>query len=134
MKIRARILIALATIMLGCCVGMSIAGAQTQAPNPTGDDGVSGAIEQKLLLTPVQRTAIYRAVTKDKSKTAGKEFSPVVGADVPPMIQLYTLPDDAVADIPAAKLYEYTMVQNRVVLVDPTRMRVIDVIDPPSGR
>jgi hypothetical protein len=134
MKIRARIPIALGTIMLGCCVGMSIAGAQTLAPNPASDDGVSGAIEQKPLLTPVQRTAIYREVTKDKSKIAGKEFSAVVGADVPAMIELYTLPDDAVADIPAAKLYKYTMVQNKVVLVDPSRMRVIDVIDAPSGQ
>jgi hypothetical protein len=42
----------------------------------------------------------------------------------------YALPDDAVADNPAAKFYKYTMLQDQVVLVDPTRMRVIDVIGP----
>jgi hypothetical protein len=135
MRIRAKIPIALGTIVLGCCIGMSIVDAQTLAPNPAGDDdGISGALEQKPLLTPAQRNAIYREVSKDKSQTAAKEFSPVVGADVPPMIDLYTLPDDAVADIPAAKLYKYTMVQNKVVLVDPTRMRIIDVIGPTPGQ
>ena len=32
------------------------------------------------------------------------------------------------ADNPTAKFYEYTVMQDRVVLVDTTRMRIIDVI------
>jgi Protein of unknown function (DUF1236) len=94
---------------------------------------VSGAIEQKLILSPAQRTAIYDRVSKDKSKVAPKDFSPVIGADVPPMIELYTLPDEAVAGVPAAKLYKYTMIENKVVLVDPTKMRIVDVIGPPPS-
>ena len=43
------------------------------------------------------------------------------------MIELSPLPDEAVADNPNAKFYQYTMVQDRVVLVDPIKMRVIDV-------
>ncbi len=126
--------IAACALALGYCAGTTALRAQTQAPNAGDDAGISGAIEQKPLLTPDQRNAIYVEVSKDKSKTAAKDFSPVVGADVPPMIELYTLPDDAVAQIPAAKLYKYTMVQNKVVLVDPTRMRVIDVISPTPGQ
>jgi Protein of unknown function (DUF1236) len=137
MKNRMAVTMALGTIMLGGYVGMPLAQtwAQTggtQTDNASEDTGISGAIEQKLLLTPAQRTAIYQEVNKDKSKTAPKEFSLVVGADVPPMIELYALPDDAVSDVPAAKLYKYTMVQDKVVVVDPTRMRVIDVIGPPT--
>ncbi len=108
--------------------------ARKLRPNPRDDTGISGAIEQKRLLTPNQRNAIYQEVSKDKTKTAVKDFAPVVGADVPPMIELYTLPDDTVASIPSVKLYKYTMVQNKVVLIDPTRMRVIDVIGPASGQ
>jgi hypothetical protein len=36
-----------------------------------------------------------------------------------------------VADNQSAKFFEYTIVQDKVVLVDPTRMRVVDVIEPP---
>jgi hypothetical protein len=91
------------------------------------------AAEQKLELTPAERRAIYAAVSQDKSKVAPQPFSTRLGADVPPMIELYSLPDQTTAENPAAKLYKYTMVENEVVVVDPTKMRVIDRIGP-SGR
>ena len=131
---RRRSSITITAALCAVLAGASIAAAQTTAPVPPGSDsGVSGAIEQKLILTPTQRTAIYNEVSKDKSKVAPKDFSPVIGADVPPMIELYMLPEDAVANVPAAKLYKYTMVAGKVVLVDPTKMRVVDVIGPPPS-
>jgi hypothetical protein len=137
MKDRGSFPLTLAAALIGCCLGALNAGAQTISPTspaaPGGDSGVSGAIEQKLLISSAQRAAIYQEVSKDKSKVAPKDFSPVIGADVPPMIELYMLPDDAVANVPAAKLYKYTMVENKVVLVDPTKMRVVDVIGPPPS-
>jgi hypothetical protein len=123
-----------ALALCGAFVGAIDAAAQSTPSGPPGNDtGISGAIEQKLILTPAQRTAIYDQVSKDKSKVAPKDFSPVIGADVPPMIELYMLPDEAVAGVPAAKLYKYTMVEGKVVLVDPTNMRVVDVIGPPPS-
>jgi hypothetical protein len=129
---RGAIPLVVAAAMLGLGVGVPHAGAQSGGATgaAAGDAGVSGAIEQKLLLSAAQRSALYREVSQDKSKTAPKNFSPVIGADVPPMIELYALPDDTLADVPAAKLYKYTMVQDEVVVVDPTKMRVIDVIGP----
>jgi hypothetical protein len=100
----------------------------------SGDDkapGISGSVAPKLELTPAQRNAIYQAVSQDKSKIAKQQFPAVVGAEVPPMIELYTLPDDVVASNASAKYYQYTLVQNVVVLVDPTKMRVIATIGPP---
>jgi len=137
MKGRGSIALIAGTLMLGCCVGGFRASAQTDnadgATTKGGDVGVSGALEQRLILTPAQRQAIYEEVSKDKSKVAPKDFSPVIGADVPPMIELYALPDEAVASVPAAKIYKYTMVENKVVVVDPTKMRIIDVIGPPGA-
>ena len=90
-------------------------------------------VPQKLDLTAAQRSAIYAAVTKDKSKVAPQQFSTAVGAEVPPMIELYALPEEATAVNPAAKFFEYTMVENQVVLIDPTKMRVIDRIGPATA-
>jgi hypothetical protein len=136
MKNRGSIFLPSAAV-LACCLGALNAAAQTTNPGgaavPHGDTGVTGAIEQKLVLSPAQRAAIYEQASKDKSKVAPKDFSPVIGADVPPMIELYSLPDDATANVPAAKIYKYTMVENKVVLVDPTKMRVVDVIGPPPA-
>lgn len=96
----------------------------------TGSLSSAGANEQKLDLTTSQRHAIYAAVSKERSKVAPQPFPAVVGAEVPPMLELYALPDGAVAANSAVKFYQYTLVQNQVVLVDPTRMRVVDVIGP----
>ena len=142
MKNRSSIPLIAGMLILGCCIGGCPAIAQTgdgvgagaATGTKGGDVGVSGAIEQKLILSPAQRQAIYEEVSKDKSKVAPKDFSPVIGGDVPPMIELYALPDDAVASVPAAKIYKSTMVENKVVVVDPTKMRVIDVIGPPGAR
>jgi len=90
------------------------------------DTGVS----QNLELTAAQRSAIYAAVTKDRSKASPQRFPAVIGAEVPPMINLYALPDDIVAGNPTARLYQCTVVEDKVVLVDPTRMRVVDTIGP----
>jgi Protein of unknown function (DUF1236) len=141
MKNRSSIPLIAGMLMLGCSIGGCPGVAQTGdgvgvgagTGTKGGDVGVSGAIEQKLILSPAQRQAIYEEVSKDKSKVAPKDFSPVIGGDVPPMIELYALPDDAVASVPAAKIYKYTMVENKVVVVDPTKMRVIDVIGPPGA-
>jgi hypothetical protein len=112
-------------------IGTTPNGAGNPATDNAGrDTGVSGAIEQKPLLSPAQRNMIYAKVSKDKSKSSPRDFTPVVGGDVPPMIELYTLPEDALAAVPEAKLYKYTIVENKVVVVDPTRMRVVDVIGP----
>jgi Protein of unknown function (DUF1236) len=94
---------------------------ETVAPN---------GVAPKLELTPAQRSAIYQEVRKDKSKVAPSRFATNVGAEVPPMIELYVLPDDILANDPVTKLYKYTRVDDQIVLVDPTNMRVIAVIGP----
>jgi uncharacterized protein DUF1236 len=80
-------------------------------------------------LTNAQRATIANAVRRDGGKPASRVgFAASVGAAVPPQIELYILPDAALAAVPDAKIVKYTMVQNQIVLVDPTTMRVVDVI------
>jgi Protein of unknown function (DUF1236) len=88
--------------------------------------GVAPTLE----LTPAQRSAIYQEVHKDTSKAAPRRFAAHVGADVPSTIELYPLPHDIQANSPETELYEFTGVDDEVVLVDPTKMRVIAVIGP----
>jgi hypothetical protein len=111
----------------------SVACANLPASAQTSTEASSGlgaAGQQQAALTPAQRRATYAAASKDQGKTAKVQFPAVIGAEVPPMIELYTLPDEVLAENHAAGSYEYTMEQDKVVLVDPTRMRVVDVIGP----
>ena len=80
-------------------------------------------------LSPEQKSMIFRMVRQDKTKAAKREFPAQVGADVPPSLELYTLPDDAVIQVPVTKLYRVVVTSGKVVLVDPTTMRVVEVID-----
>jgi hypothetical protein len=80
-------------------------------------------------LTVDQRAAIVRAVAEEKEKiTEPPVFQAKIGAEAPASIALYVLPDVAMAVIPDGAHYQYTIVQNKVILVDPTTMRVVDVI------
>jgi hypothetical protein len=104
----------------------SVTTTQTSAQGSVTPPGVTVDAPQ---LTPSQRSAIYSAVAKENSKaTPPVAFNPVVGAKVPPSIALSALPDSALAEIPAIRSYQYTVVKNDVVLVDPTTLQVIDII------
>ncbi len=116
--------VAIAIAFAAIAFVLAIGAQNIRAQND--DVGVSPRLE----LTAAQRSAIYAAVSKDQSKVSPQRFPVAIGAEVPPMINLYALPDDIVAGIPAAKLYGCTMVEDKVVLVDPTRMRVVDTIGP----
>jgi hypothetical protein len=84
---------------------------------------------KELRLTEDQKNAIADAVRRErKAITEPPKFVVSVGAPVPPAIELYSLPDGVLAQLPAAKAVKYTVVQEELVLVDPTTMRVVDVI------
>jgi hypothetical protein len=119
-----------ATLALSLVLATGLAGAQTRPPDGSPLPGaVSPADPTQLRLTPTQKTAILKAV-REKSATLRPpaSFSIVVGEMVPPSIELYILPDNALAEVPEAKSVKYTVLQNQVVLVDPTNMRIVDVL------
>ena len=112
-------------------VSVALAQVPSTTPGAPGAPGLNqGAItSQKVQLSPAQKTAIFNAVSKDKSKiVAPGNFRASIGAPVPPSIELYALPPEAVANAQAASSYRYTMVNNQVVLVDPLTMQVVDII------
>lgn len=119
--------------LLVCAALSGISGAMAQT-NDIDEMVNNGGVAPNLELTPAQRGVIYQAVHRDKSQVAPNHFAARIGADVPPMIELYTLPDEVVADNPEAKLYKFTRVDEQVVLVDPTKMRVVAVIGPNPGQ
>jgi len=116
-------------------VGAGIAQTKTpgmgdpMAPSGMSSGGGSSLQSQPLQLTAPQKTAIFKAVNQERAKiTPPPNFQAAVGAPVPASAELYPLPDAALAQAPAAKPYKYTFAQNQVVLIDPTTMRVVEVI------
>lgn len=87
-------------------------------------------------LSPEQRTVIYRTVTRERrvappvvvTPAPGPAVSYEVGAPVPREVAVYDFPEDAYMDVPELRRYRYVYVNNRLVLVDPSTSRVVDVI------
>jgi hypothetical protein len=102
--------------------------AITHAPPTSAPPTSSSLVPTPLQLTPAQKTSILDAIRRDARAASPVSFVAAVGAPVPPSIELYMLPDNALMTVPEAKVVKYTVVQNQVVLVDPTTMRVVDVL------
>jgi len=92
--------------------------------------GTGAAQVGQIQLDAKQKAAIVSAVRDVRNAPPGHSFNVSVGAQVPPSIELYYLPAAALSQAPETRALKYTMVQNQVVLVDPTNMRIVEVIRP----
>lgn len=112
--------------------GLGVASAQLGSSPPTVEDGTitrSDPHTTQLRLSETQKGAIADAVRREnKAVEPSVSFVASVGAPVPPAIELYVLPDKVLAEVPGAKRVKYTMIKNQLVLVDPTTMRVVEII------
>ena len=89
----------------------------------------NGGITQSLSLTPAQKSAIYNAVMRQKVPTSSRGITAVVGhagTSVSPAASICRVA--AIIEAAEIKFLKYAMVEDNVVVVDPIRMRVIDVI------
>jgi len=82
----------------------------------------------QIQLDAAQRAAIVTAVRDVRIAPPGHSFNISVGAQLPPSIELNYLPVAALSQAPEARALKYTLVQNQIVLVDPTNMRIVNVI------
>ena len=119
------------TILFALVAGMGVAAAQ----DSPGGLRLPGTLApptnpSQIQLTPAQKSAIFTAVRDTKIPPPVNKFTVSVGAEVPASIELYTLPVAALSQAPEVKDLRYTMIQSEVVLVDPTKMRIVEVIRP----
>jgi hypothetical protein len=85
------------------------------------------AAQPVLALTPEQQVTIYRSITREPIRTeppAG--WNAKVGVRVPSTVELYDVP----ATVAAAPVrhYRYTILNNQVVLVEPSTRRVVQIL------
>jgi hypothetical protein len=72
-------------------------------------------------LSPEQRTTISRYVVQQNTPSVAVQgFEVVPGAVLPPSVSFYS--------VPQVSGYEYTVVNNQRIIVDPTTRRVVEVV------
>jgi hypothetical protein len=115
-----------AAIALLLLAGSVPAAAQTSHPGTE----TNPAAMPDLKLTTAQKQTIYTSISNQKQKeTAPPTFRAALGAVVPSSVELQALPKTIVELIPELKDYEYAMVANQVLLVDPKNKQVIEIIN-----
>jgi hypothetical protein len=103
------------------------AGAFAQTVGPDEAVNAQGSLNQHLRLTDAQKAAIYNAVLQQRVRSSAT-IPVAVGAPVSPVIELAGLPGQAMSDDSLMTDLKYAMVEDDVVVVDPVRMRVVEVI------
>lgn len=104
------------------------AAAQADATHPGTQ--TNPAAVPSLKLTAAQKQTIYSSISSQKqNETAPPTFHAAVGAVVPASVELKPLPETVVELIPELKDFEFAMVTNQVLLVDPKNKQVVEIIN-----
>ena len=93
----------------------------------TDDPAADAAHRTELSLSSGRMRFIYSSVPKDHKVDVRVRLA--LGAEVPRNVQLLTFPGDVVAQIPEVERFRYVVVDNDVVIVDPTERGVVLVIN-----
>src|SRR5262245_29823186 len=88
--------------------------------------GTEAALAQTIVVEPEQRTRIKEYVVKERVPRVTVRERVSVGAVLPPDVELVTVPETWG---PSLRRYRYVYWDDRVVLVEPSSRRVIQIID-----
>ena len=82
-------------------------------------------------ITPEHRTQIHDIIIKERSapRVDHVEFNVSVGTVVPRSVRLVTVPRQIIEIEPEWRGYEYFMVGDQIVIVNPRSMEIVAVLD-----
>ena len=117
-------------IALALLAGTGLPVAQESTVGRGDPQASSESVDQnrELQLTPAQKETIFTTIRRTATRVTPPpaDVRIEIGAEVPSSIELYAFPDAVVKNLPAVKPYRFTIVNDMLVLIDPTSMKVID--------
>lgn len=122
--------VALASLLM--LSGASVAAAQaTMSKDSKATTGSAGTASSKeLKLTSDQEKKLWTEISSNYAmkQNAPSGFNAAVGETLPASVTLRELPSKAQTEVPAAQPYHYAMVQDKLLLVNPSDKKIVDVI------
>jgi hypothetical protein len=90
----------------------------------------SSSMQRPLALTESQKRAIFQSIASERGQNAPANFQASIGAPVPGSLTLKDLPRQAQTQVPAAAQLKYAkLVDESVLLVDPSNRQVVEIIE-----
>ena len=106
--------------------GVSVASAASHMSNRTGN---SAAASDRLDLSDAQQKSIWKDISRHAAnQSAPSGFNAAIGTAIPASVSTYPLPRAAARDVPAVKPYRYAMLQNKVLIVNPSDKKIADIV------
>ena len=119
----------------------SVAGAASAADNQATSAAMSkptvsnssapmqSVAQDSLSLTHRQERTAWRDISKEAAgQTPQQKFAASVGTTVPADISLQPMPADVATRISALKPYDYALIHRKLLIVNPTDKKVVDII------
>jgi hypothetical protein len=104
------------------------AAAKSGADSKTSTTG-QGAAAGSAKLSPEQRTKITTVIKKQNVKPVHGNFSINIGTRVPSTVHYYPLPVEVVTIYPEWRGYNYILVGNQILVIDPDTREIVAVLD-----
>jgi hypothetical protein len=110
------------------------APANQSANNPANTTQTSSNVSVSANLNNNQRTRISESITRLNAKpVTNVNFSLSVGTIVPRDVHFQPLPADVVEIVPQYRGYNFVVVRDDIVIVEPSSYKIVDVL-PSAGR
>jgi hypothetical protein len=98
--------------------------AESKSQTTTGQAGAGGKLSGE------QRTKITTVIRSEHLQpTTNVNFSIAVGTRVPRTVSFHPLPAEVVTIYPEWRGYEYFLVNNQIIVVNPRTLEIVDVIE-----
>src|SRR5258708_4641589 len=103
---------------------------RTEENRATTGQGVAGA-RANINLTPEKRTRIHEVIVQERNtpRVSSPNFNVSVGARVPRTVRFMALPRTIVEIEPAWRGFEYFMIGDEIVIVDPRSLEIVAIVD-----
>lgn len=118
-----------ATVALTSGIGVASA-ADTPAMSKTSTPpAMQSMAKDSLSLTPSQEKTAWTDFSKQaSSQTAPTNFTATIGATIPGDIALRSVPAKVAARVSSLKPYDYALLQDKLLIVNPGDKKIVDVI------
>jgi hypothetical protein len=104
--------------------------AEQKSPTDSKATVTTGQAGAGAKLSGEQRTKITSVIREQHVQPVGHvDFEIRTGVRVPRTVSFHPLPPDVVTIYPEWRGYEYFLVNDRIVVVDPRTLEIVDVID-----
>jgi Protein of unknown function (DUF1236) len=81
-----------------------------------------------VILSAARRNAVWNDLSKQATNQNAASFDSTIGAFVPNTVKIEPIPSKTAADVPSLRPYDFAMVGNKLVIVDPSNKVIADVL------